>query len=184
MKTQMWTMKYEEVDGNQILQSRKTQSHRYMIHHPKTFDIDPDFTYLSTVNVVKSHSDFDPNVQTMVIAEIMSGIELALSDGQVLTVRNVVEVYQSRMKELGQNDDREYRSLRKTMVRELKKIPDVKLDESIPNQSQRITTSNIEKLILRLAEENCKTDDVFMMKKVANMLNRTTLKFLGLKMHF
>ena len=142
------------------------------------FDIDPDFTYQSTVNVVKSHSDFDPNVQTMVIAEIMSGIELALSDGQVLTVRNAVEVYQSRMKELGQNDDREYRTLRKMMVRELKKIPDVKLDESIPNQSQRITTSNMEKLILRLAEENCKTDDVFMMKKVANMLNRTTLKFM------
>ena len=141
-------------------------------------DVDSDFTCQATVNNVKGYLDVDSNVKTMVMAEIISGIELALSDGQVLTVRNVVEVYQSRMKELGQNDDREYRTLRKMIVRELKKIPDVKLDESIPKQSQRITTSNMEKLVLRLAEENCKTDDVFMMKKVANMLNRTTLKFM------
>ena len=64
------------------------------------------------------------------------------------------------------------------MVRELQKLADINLDASIPNQSQRITTKDMEKLILRLAEESCKTDDIIMVKKVANILRKSTLKFM------
>ena len=65
------------------------------------------------------------------------------------------------------------------IVRRLKKhIPDISLDESMPNQSQRITSKDMDKLILRLAEEKCKTDDVILLKRAANILRKTTLKFM------
>ena len=115
----------------------------------------------------------------MILAVLRSGVEFALQNFQVLTVRNIVEVYKSRMEEMGETDDRDYRALRKMIVRRLNKhIPDISLDESMPNQSQRITSKDMDKLYQRLAEEKCKTDDVIFLKRAANILRKTTLKFM------
>ena len=99
----------------------------------------PDTSARHTAQVHESDNclDVDINIQVMVITELMSGVELALRDHQVLTVRDVLEVYKSWMKEFGQTDDRDYKSLPKMMVRKVEKyIPDVCLDYSAPNQSQ------------------------------------------------
>ena len=101
---------------------------------------------------------------------------------QVLTVRNVVEVYETRMSEFGVTESRDYKSLRKLIVRAINKhIPDVCLEQSLPNQSQRITTKNMENLILRLAENKCNGDEeeeTEIPKKAASILRRRTLVFM------
>ena len=51
---------------------------------------------------------YDSSIQQIVISELMGGIELALHDKQVLTVRNVVEVYETRMSEFGITESRDY----------------------------------------------------------------------------
>ena len=55
------------------------------------FDIDQE-------NTEKANDDIDTRIQDMVIAELMCGVELSLKNQQVLTVRNLVEIYQSHVK--------------------------------------------------------------------------------------
>ena len=58
--------------------------------------------------------------------------------------------------EFGVTGSKVYKSLRKLIVRAINKhIPDVCLEQSLPNQSQRITTKNMENLVLHLAENKC-----------------------------
>ena len=53
---------------------------------------------------------FDSSIQQIVISDLMGGIELALHDKQVLAVRNVVEMYETRMSEFGVTESRDYKS--------------------------------------------------------------------------
>ena len=101
-----------------------------MRHHHETDQTSEKIVYL----------DVDSAVHQKILAELVSGVEFALQDDQILTICDVVEVYQTRMEELGQADDRDYRTLRKMMERKLnKQIPDISLDKSTPNKCQRQT---------------------------------------------
>ena len=79
-------------DSNNVLHSESVSSlGDTSIKH----DLVPDTSASHTAQVLDSDNclDVDINVQEMVITESMTGVELALRDHQVLTVRNVLEVF-------------------------------------------------------------------------------------------
>ena len=60
-------------------------------------------------------------LQHLILLDLSKGVEHAISDNQVLTIRNVIDVYKDRVAEHGINDPREYRAIRKLVKRFLLK---------------------------------------------------------------
>ena len=60
-------------------------------------------------------------LQHLILLDISKGVEHAISDNQVLTIRMVIDVYKDRLAEHGINDPREYGAIRKLVKRFLLK---------------------------------------------------------------
>ena len=94
----------------------------------------------------------------------------------------MLEVYGTSMSQFGVIESRDYKFLSKLIVRALNKhIPDVCLEQSLPNKSQRITTRNMVNLIPRLVENKCnenEEEEIGIPKKAASILRRRTLAFM------
>ena len=56
-------------------------------------------------------------LQHLILLDLSKGVEHAISHNQVLTIRNVIDVYKDRLAEHGINDPREYRAIRKLVKR-------------------------------------------------------------------
>ena len=65
--------------------------------------------------MTENNNNISQTSRAFIIVELMEGIKLSLAKGQVLTVKDVVHVYDSRVNEIGKYDDRAYSTKRKWM---------------------------------------------------------------------
>ena len=117
-------------------------------------------------------------LQHLILLDLSKGVEHAISDNQVLTIRNVIDVYKDRLAEHGINDPREYRAIRKLVKRFLlKNVQSISFETYEHNQSQRITSKNVSQLIFNLAEQKAKEDgeELGILKQAAEILRKRTL---------
>ena len=117
--------------------------------------------------------------QELVIAEIISGVEEALANKQVLNIGDVANVYKERMQIFGITDSRNDKSIRKFLKRRLQKnIPEIDFITSAEKVPQRIIVKEFGKHILHLAEKKATEDDtteIGILKKAATILRRKAL---------
>ena len=127
-----------------------------------------------------TENSVNPVLQHLILLDIARGVELAIADNQVLTIRNVIDVYKNRLQEHGVNDLRDHRALRKLIKRFLlKNVQDISFETYSPNESQRITSKNLSQLIFNLAERKAKENDeeLGILRHAAEILRRRLLAF-------
>ena len=95
------------------------------------------------------------------MADMIEGIEQALAQGKILTVKDVVHVYETRINEMGRSDERTYSSKRKWMKKHIEKnVSNIKFESTLGNNSsQQIISTDLNSLILSLAEKKSLEDD-------------------------
>ena len=112
----------------------------------------------------------------LIISELMEGIKDALAQGNVLTVKDSVDVYDSRVHEIGKTDERVYSSKSKWMKTCISdNITNIKFESTMGNNSsQRVISTDMNALILHIAEKYAKQDDeeeFAILKKAAQILS-------------
>ena len=92
--------------------------------------------------------------------EIIHGVEISLEKSEVLTIRDVINVYKEKLNEGGE-DDRVYSSVRNWMKKcLLKHIPDIKFSDSENKlEPQKITPSNLDSLLVHFAVQRANQDN-------------------------
>ena len=126
----------------------------------------------------------------LVMYEIIHGVEISLEKSEVLTIREVINVYKEKLNEEGGEDNRVYSSVRKWMKKcLLKHIPDIKFSDSENElEPQKITTSNLDSLLVHLAVQRANQDnetEIGILKSAAHILRKRSLEFLkGRKTYF
>ena len=113
----------------------------------------------------------------------MESIKDTLAQGNVLTVKDIVEVYDSRVREIGKTDERVYSSKRKWMKKCISdNITNIKFESTMGNNSsQRVISTDMNALILHIAEKYAKQDDkeeIAILKRAAQILRCGSLDFL------
>ena len=122
--------------------------------------------------------------------EIIHGVEISLEKSEVLTIHDVINVYKEKLNEEGGEDNRVYSSVRKWMKKcLLKHIPDIKFSDSENKlEPQKITTSNLDSLLVHLAVQRANQDnetEIGILKSAAHILRKHSLEFLkGRKTYF
>ena len=106
--------------------------------------------------MTENNNNISQTSRAFIIVELMEVIKLSSAKGQVLTVKDVVQVYDSRVNEIGKYDDRAYSTKRKWMKHCIfKYIPNIRFEQELgTNSSQRIISTNLDSLILKLANVN------------------------------
>ena len=103
----------------------------------------------------------DPSsvLQRLVLLGISRSVEGAIAKSKVFTIRNVMEEYKNRLSEHNAVDSRDDRALRKLIKRFLQKnVTDICFETFSHNESQRIRSKNIDKMLFNLAEQKAKED--------------------------
>ena len=87
-----------------------------------------------------------------VMADMIEGIEQALAQGKILTVKDVVHVYETRINEMGRSDERTYSSKQKWVKKHIEKnVSNIKFESTLGNNSsQRIISTGLNSLMFTL----------------------------------
>ena len=153
-----------------------------------SMDVDNDNEAIALPEIdieLGNSSSFCDPIYHLILTDIVCGVAECIANNAMLTVRDVVNVYDRRCEEVGFIDDATYASKRLRVKRYLlKQIP--KLDfVDPPNkiESQRIITNDMKGLLVHLSILQCKQrdnmgDDVLVLKKASSILRKTTLEFL------
>ena len=128
-------------------------------------------------------SNKDNIINALVMQEIIGGVEIALENNEILTIRHVINTYKMKVLEEGGEDDRVYSSVRKWMKKcLLKHIPDIKfVDSNNKSEPQTITTSNMDSLLLHFVIQRANQDvetEIGILKSAAAILRKRSLEFL------
>ena len=115
----------------------------------------------------------------LVMYEIIHGVEISLEKSEVLTICDVINVYKEKLNEQGGEDNRVYPSVRKWIKKcLLKHIPDIKFSDSENKlEPQKITTSNLDSLLVHLAVQRANQDnetEIGVLKSAAHTVKTLT----------